>query len=76
MEEYNVTRSKLPRVCLQHYPCDGKREIQKTAHLGSLKCTHFPFNARTHSARTTTLICAAALVCSFNVLFLNAILIV
>ncbi|XP_054817704.1 protein YELLOW LEAF 1, choloroplastic-like [Prosopis cineraria] len=59
--ETNVTRSYLPRVCLQCYPYDRKRELQKTTHSGALKCTHVLHNTRSPHARAVTVICAAAL---------------
>lgn len=62
-EENNVARSNLPLACSQFYPSHGQVESKKITYSGSLGSTLVPFYKGTHSVRTATLICAAALVC-------------
>ncbi|KAI9115613.1 hypothetical protein K1719_013282 [Acacia pycnantha] len=57
--ETNVSRFNRPRVCLQCFSYDSKRDLQKMTHSGALKSTHVLYNTRSSHAGAMTARCSA-----------------
>ncbi|KAI4306248.1 hypothetical protein L6164_029541 [Bauhinia variegata] len=60
-EKNNVTRSNLQRACSPFFPSNRRIELPGISYSESFHCTQFGSDTRTHSARTASIICAAAL---------------